>query len=169
MLAEYLREGLRVAAAERVDLDASWVRKPPGKWAKDPGSAYDLAIDGMRAWDARVPVGREAHDVEALRRSWAEREGVTASDGHVCLLRLTDGGCSTPGRGCQQLPGRDHTSIWIKAGKPHIYVTQPYELSPESLDAMFRACRRLRLTLRVDSALAWHDAGAVLIEVLREA
>jgi hypothetical protein len=167
VLAEYLRAGLGVALEERIDLDAIWVRKPPGKWARAPGSDYDLAIDGMHVWDTRVPASREAHHESVLRRVWAEREGVTLTEDHACLLRLTEAGCRAPGRSCVHLPGCDHTSLWMKDGKPHIYVTQPYNLSIERLDEMFRACRRLGLTLRVDSALAWHDAGAVLIEVLR--
>ncbi len=169
VLAHYLRRGLMVAEQEHVDLDGQWTRKNPGRWAHEPGSAYDRAIDGMHAGEARyAPQPDEVRDSQA-KKAWAEREGVTMSmDGHACLLRLTheDGGDRHAGR-CVHLPGSDHTSMWMKAGKPHIYVTQPYELDDERLDEMFRVCRRHGLTLRVDSAVAWHNPMAVLIEVLR--
>ncbi len=169
VLAQYLRQGLMVAEHEHVALDADWTRKNPGRWAREPGSAYDRAIDGMHAWEARyAPQPDEVRDSQA-KKAWAEREGVTMSmDGHACLLRLTheNGGDRHAGR-CVHLPGSDHTSVWMKAGKPHIYVTQPYELDDERLDEMFRVCRRHGLTLRVDSAVGWHNPMAVLIEVLR--
>lgn len=167
-LAEYLAAGLRVAAAEGIDLDGTWVR-PSARWARAPGSDYDLAIDGMCAWETRYAPERDERGDAAAKRAWAEREGVVMSaDGHACLLRLTheDGGDRHPGR-CVYLPGSDHTSMWMKDGKPHVYVTQPYDLTLEALDDMFRVCRRLGLTLRVDSAIAWHNPAAVLIEVRR--
>ena len=167
VLVEYLEAGLRVAREEAIELDGVWVKKPPTRWASAPGSDYDLAIDGMRAWDVRVPPPRDEAANDAARRNWAAREGVTVSHDHVCLRRLTPEGCPRVGRSCEELPGRDHTSIWLKAGVPHIYVTQPYDLPIETLDAMFRVARRLGLTVRVDSAPAWHDSSAVLIEVLR--
>lgn len=167
-LAEYLRAGLLVAAEQGVDLDGRWLdRAVDDAPAPEPRpvSDYDRALVGMHAWDARIPVGREQHDQATLLRTWAKREGVRESRGHVCLTRLAHGRCN--GLDCDKLPGRDHTSMWTKAGRPHIYVTQPYVLHPERLDEMFRVCHRLGLTVRVDSAQAWHDAGAVLIEVIR--
>lgn len=166
MLVEYLTDGLRVAKAEGIDLDGVWLHEPSSKWARAPGSDYDRAIDGMRAWDARQFTAGD-HDPHRLRRAWAQREGVTAADHHFCLTRLTAEGCRRAGDTCHHLRGADHTSLWMKDGKPHIYVTQPYDLSLKRLDEMFRVCRRLGLTLRVDSAIAWHAPGAVLVEVLR--
>ena len=168
VLAMYLQAGLLVAAEQGVDLDGPWVDRAVDDAPKpEPGptSDYDRALAGMHAWDARIPVGREQHDHAALLRTWAKREGAKESRGHVCLTRLAHGRCN--GLDCDKLPGRDHTSMWTKAGRPHIYVTQPYVLHAERLDEMFRVCHRLGLTVRVDSAQAWHDAGAVLIEVIR--
>lgn len=167
VLAGYLRRGLMVAEHEHIDLDAEWGRKNPGRWAHEPGSAYDRAIDGMHAWDARIPPDRDEKRDAELRRAWMKREGVTQAESHACLLRLTELGCSRTAHACVYLPGSDHTTMWLKAGKPHIYVTQPYNLGQERLDEMFRVCRRHGLTLRVDSAPAWHNEMAVLIEVLR--
>ncbi len=167
VLVGYLESGLRVATEEAIDLDGVWVKKPPTRWASAPGSDYDVAIDGMRAWDVRVPPPRDEAANKAALGAWAAREGVTVTHDHVCLRRLTPEGCPRVGRSCEELPGRDHTSMWLKAGEPHIYVTQPYDLDIETLDAMFRVARRLGLTVRVDAAPAWHDSSAVLIEVLR--
>lgn len=167
-LAEYLQAGLLVAAEQGVDLDGPWVDRAVDEAPKrEPGptSDYDRALAGMHAWDARIPAGREQHDQATLLRTWAKREGVKESRGHVCLTRLAHGRCN--GLDCDKLPGRDHTSMWTKAGRPHIYVTQPYVLHAERLDEVFQVCHRLGLTVRVDSAQAWHDAGAVLIEVIR--
>lgn len=167
-LAEYLQAGLLVAAEQGVDLDAPWVdRAVDDAPAPEPRpvSDYDRALAGMHAWDARIPVVREQHDRAKLLRAWSEREGVKESRGHICLTRIAHGRCN--GLDCEQLPGRDHTSLWTKAGRPHIYVTQPYVLYAERLDEMFRICHRLGLTIRIDSAQAWHDAGAVLMEVMR--
>ncbi len=38
---------------------------------------------------------------------------------------------------CVHLPGSDHTTRWLKGGKPHIYVTQPYELGQDRLDETY--------------------------------
>lgn len=167
VLAHYLRRGLMVAEHEHVDLDAEWGRKNPGRWAREPGSAYDRAIDGMHAWNARIPPFRSEAENAELRRAWMNREGVTLADHHYCLLRVTAGGCRQVGAACLYLPGSDHTTLWMKDGKPHIYVTQPYDLDQERLDEMFRVCRRHGLTMRVDASPAWHNETAVLIEVFR--
>jgi hypothetical protein len=83
------------------------------------------------------------------------------------LLHTDEAGAERHAGPCVHLPGADHSSMWMKEGKAHIYVTQPYDLTLERLEEMFRVCRRLGLTLRVDSAVAWHNPMAVLIEVLR--
>jgi hypothetical protein len=169
VLAVYLAKGLFVAAEEGIDLDGAWLRKPSAKWARAPGSDYDRAIDGMRAWDARfAPQPDERRDA-AAKSAWATREGVKQDpSGHACLRRLTDeAGAERHAGPCVHLPGADHSSMWMKEGKAHIYVTQPYDLTLERLEEMFRVGRRLGLTLRVDSAVAWHNPMAVLIEVLR--
>ncbi len=169
VLAEYLAEGLRVAADEGIHLDGVWLRKPSAKWAGAPGSDYDRAIDGMRAWEARFAPHPDERRDAAAKSTWAAREGAKQDpSGHACLRRLTDeAGAERHAGPCVHLPGADHSSMWLKEGKAHIYVTQPYDLTQERLDEMFRVCRRLGLRLRVDSAVAWHNPMAVLIEVLR--
>ena len=60
------------------------------------------------------------------------------------------------------LPGDDHPSLWLKNGKPHVYISQPYELSIEDLKELVEFCERHSLNLHVSTWPAWHFPGSVL-------
>lgn len=172
-LHEFLEKGLALAAQRGVNLDERWpmpaARLDPGRATPEHIEAYyaDLAValDGARSWKRRPWLPRDEHDPARLRRTWASREGVKESTGHRCLTRLVMGRCNL--LDCEHLPGRDHSSMWNKDGRPDIFVTQPYHLRDEVVHDMLQTCRRLGLQLRIDSALAWHAPEAVLVEVLR--
>ncbi len=120
----------------------------------------------LARWNAAFLPRATAEEKAERLRAWASREGVTRSKGHCCLRRVATGRCGIGD--CPHLPGSDHTSVWIKEGRPHIYVTQPYHVSDATLTQMIRTCRQWGLMLRIDSAPAWHNEYALLIEVLRE-
>lgn len=168
-LKSLLEKGLEVARTAGEDLNEPWPAGEPedgaGVWDFRTDGHLIAALEAVGEWRRRPWISREEHDPVALRRAWARREGVKESSGHRCLTRLAHGRCDL--FNCESLPGSDHTSVWNRDGKPYIYVTQPYHLPDDVLVAMLKVCDRLGLRLRVDSAPAWHDPGAILVEVMR--
>ena len=106
----------------------------------------------------------EAECEKALHQ-WAQKHGLTRSKGHVCLTRLV-WHCKRS-HGCAQLAGSDHASLWLKDGKPHVYVSQPYGLSLETLLEMVSQCQELGLEIHIGTWPAWHFPGTVLMVEVR--
>jgi predicted TIM-barrel fold metal-dependent hydrolase len=110
---------------------------------------------------------RESMEATGGRRmaSYIERRGVTLSSGWHFLERLT-------GRRAVRDPMRfawlDHPSLWIKAGKPFSFVSQPYGLSLQDLREIVAYCEEHDLDVSVDAGASWHYPGAtVAVEFTR--
>ncbi len=111
---------------------------------------------------------RESMEATGGRRmaSYIERRGVKPSSGWHFLERLT-------GRRAVRDPMRfawlDHPSLWIKAGKPFSFVSQPYGLSLQDLREIVAYCEEHDLDVSVDAGASWHYPGAtVAVEFTRK-
>jgi len=85
-------------------------------------------------------------------------QGLKPTTGYVCIRRLADKQCrigSFYGRPCEcRHPLFDHTSLYIKGGKPHTLVTQPYGLDNRDLAALLAMCEKYGLEIPFG-----HDPG----------
>lgn len=110
-----------------------------------------------------------------LKKSWALRHGLRESTGHPCLARLVGKTCwiyrdARYQRKCEELecdaPQADHTSMWIKDGRPAAYVMQPYQYGSASIDWVLAFCKTYRLELRVSTDDSWHFPGMTTLFVI---
>jgi hypothetical protein len=61
----------------------------------------------------------------------------------------------------------DHTYMFIRHGKPFVFVTQPYNLTEKGMKSIAEVCEANNLVARVGTS-SWHyPAGTLLIEVHR--
>jgi len=94
---------------------------------------------------------------------YAEQNGFTRADGPQVVQRLWDPDCSDMDN-C--IPGCDHSSLWLKDGKPHTFVTQPYGVDNKTLQEWCRLCDEKGLKLHTDARGSWHNEGrTVLVEI----
>lgn len=70
---------------------------------------------------------------------------------------------------CFWLPAaNDHVSLWLRNGKPHVYVSQPYGLTLSDMRALVQFCDAHGLDAAV-SARSWRFPGStLLIEITHE-
>ena len=117
-----------------------------------------------------------AEALSKLLDTLMEALGYRRSNGQICAARLLGGRCTEYGRADgpkehpHAPPGDDHPSLWLKDGKPHIYVSQPYGLEWDKLRALVMWCGRWGLRAAVH-AESWHYPGrtvAVMITAARE-
>jgi len=129
--------------------------------------AFERAVEALQALEDAGTM--DAACAEATRdyreQLYIERRGVTLSSGWHFLERLT-------GRRAVRDPMRfawlDHTSLWIKAGKPFSFVSQPYGLSLQDLREIVAYCEEHNLDVSVDAGTSWHYPGAtVAVEFTR--
>lgn len=140
------------------------------------------AIERMRA---RVKQERElAQRVEVWSREYG---GLTQSQGWQCPRRLLrkkclcthtylpnspayHGGCP----GCDELqrklknhPAYDHPSLWLKDGRPYVFVLQPYCWEEEDESTLRSWCEAKGLMHRVRPKAEswWCPGGTYLIEI----
>ena len=57
----------------------------------------------------------------------------------------------------------DHCSLWLKNGKPHVFVSQPYPGSTSEVAECIAFANENGLVLRIGTWPAWHYPGAVLM------
>jgi hypothetical protein len=63
-------------------------------------------------------------------------------------------------------PGVDHPSLWIRDGKPAVFVFQPYGVQDVAALGAFCAARSLECS--IDTWPAWHNPGRVVfVEIHR--
>lgn len=91
---------------------------------------------------------------------YAEQNGFTRADGPQIVQFLWDPTCSDT-ENC--IPGCDHSTLWLKDGKPHTFVTQPYGINQETIQEWIRLCDEKGLTLKIDARGSWHNEGRTLL------
>ena len=60
------------------------------------------------------------------------------------------------------LPKDDHSSLWLKDGKPYAYVSQPYQLSLNDVKKLASFCDEYNLDMLIEAYPSWHFPGEVL-------
>ena len=131
---------------------------------KDRTVAYIQALEALRALMAV-----QGSDVVSLayaevvadehREVFAKSRGLKESGGRLCVHRLLGKQCNF--EGCQP-PAADHDTLWLKDGKPALYLMQPYGLCWEDIKKLAAFCERHGLEARVDTWPSFHFPGAVL-------
>lgn len=67
-----------------------------------------------------------------------------------------------------RLKCEDHSTLWLKDGKPYRYVTQPYKLEISSMRELVDYCDRNSLSVRVNAFQSWHFPGNSLMVELKK-
>ncbi|MEW6770444.1 MAG: hypothetical protein AB1330_03525 [Bacillota bacterium] len=133
------------------------------RFVSKPTTLYRQTVDLLRQLEETEGKAERAYAEavwERYRDAWAKRHGLKQTNGHVCVRRLLAGRCNR--MNCIFPPANDHHSLWLRGGKPAVYVFQPYGLSHEQLCALVGFAEEHGLRLRVDTFPAWHFPGAVL-------
>jgi hypothetical protein len=66
-------------------------------------------------------------------------------------------------------PAGDHDTLWLKDGKPALYLMQPYGLAWDDMKKLVTFCERHGLRAQVDTWPSFHFPGWVLsIEIEKE-
>lgn len=60
-------------------------------------------------------------------------------------------------------PGTDHPSLWLRHGKPVVFVSQPYDLDGDTLRELLAFCDARSLHLHLSSSRSWHYPGKTLL------
>ncbi|MBI4377240.1 MAG: hypothetical protein HY549_12420 [Elusimicrobia bacterium] len=99
---------------------------------------------------------------EAVAQSRYDRfavKGLKQSDGRLCVQRLWGKQCDL--KDCVP-PSGDHDSLWLRDGKPAVYLTQPYGLTWETMRRLMAFCERHGLKADIDTWPSFHFPGQVL-------
>jgi len=115
--------------------------------------------------------GGDVVPASEMKRQFLD-QGLKPTTGYVCIRRLADKQCrigSFYGRPCEcRHPLFDHTSLYIKGGKPHTLVTQPYGLDNRDLAALLAMCEKYGLEISI-TGYSWHFPGKTLcVEITRK-
>ncbi|MBI4377375.1 MAG: hypothetical protein HY549_13125 [Elusimicrobia bacterium] len=138
---------------------------------KDRTAAYIQALEALRALmvaQGSAAVGRAFAEVVADDHlaAFAKSRGLKQSDGRLCVQRLIGKQCNF--QDCAP-PAGDHDTLWLKDGKPALYLMQPYGLAWDDMKALVAFCARRGLKASVDAWPSFHFPGWVLsIEIEKE-
>jgi hypothetical protein len=104
-------------------------------------------------------------------QSYAASRKVRRSQGHPCIRRLLgkrcDGWNRPDGIACES-PVSDHDTLWIKDGKPEVFLAQPYGMGLDAMRNLVRLCDAHSLYANVDAWPSFHFPGHVLsVEIKR--
>ncbi len=105
---------------------------------------------------------------EQYRRQYLKEQGLKPTAEHACINRLAGRRCIAGKTPCH-IPGADHVSMWLKDGKPEVYISQPYHLSLKNMRALVELCDKHGLDANVSTRPSWHFPGAVLTIEIRKA
>jgi hypothetical protein len=125
-----------------------------------------LLLGGLK----QVIQGEGAREALLKRQRWAEKYGLRQSrKSPYCVCRLLGKSCQVYGSGlCEHaVPEADHPTLWLRHGKPFVFVSQPYQISDPERLGLF--CRKRALHCVIRTWPAWHFPGAVLhVEISRD-
>ncbi|KKN08239.1 hypothetical protein LCGC14_1058630 [marine sediment metagenome] len=105
------------------------------------------------------------------KKGWALREKLKESrrTATYCVCSLLGKGCKRYGSSdcVNGVPECDHPSLWLRDGKPAVFVSQPYQIRDPKRLGEFCAERGLECMIRTWPA--WHYRGSVLhVEIRRK-
>jgi len=116
---------------------------------------------------------------EKAKKAWAKKHGLKEQTQYpFCVHEITGRKCKHEYRGICSCgpsidfctpPHGDHESMWLKDGKPHVFVSQPYGLSHNKLMDILQYCEMAGLELTITSYPAWYYPGHVLFLEFRAA
>lgn len=136
-------------------------------------ASYQRAVEALRLVaeeEGLDPAQRAVAEAlsELRQAAWIKRHGLEQSDGSIHWLELLG---RRPGGEEQllRLPGDDHVSLWLKGGKPDVYVSQPYALGVDTLREMARMADDHGLDVHVDAKSSWWFPGHTLFIEWRRA
>jgi hypothetical protein len=139
----------------------SFLRKQPKEYHEAVAALCSLGDAGD--WDLVLRAFAETV-ADRRRENFARHYGVTPSrSGHPCVNRLLGKPCRDI---CPPIPGSDHTSLWLKGGRPWGIVTQPYGIS--SVHQMAEFAGRYNLEMTVDAWLSWHFPGSTVLVLFKK-
>jgi hypothetical protein len=98
-------------------------------------------------------------------KRFRDRPRLKKAGGRLCAKRLSGKTCTVAGAaGCECFPkvASDHNSLWNVAGKPAVYLAQPYGLSLDEMESIVNYCRKFGLQCTIDAANSWHFPGRTL-------
>jgi len=103
---------------------------------------------------------------EAHEETFARSRGLKRSDGHACIERLLGHRCHGIHSGP---PAGDHDTLWLKGGKPVLYLAQPYGLGWDKMRELIAFCLRHGLRADVDVWPSFHfPAHVISVYITRE-
>ena len=103
------------------------------------------------------------------KQAWVDRYGLKESGGAVSFARLVG-----RRRHANSLPRRrsdrpplyppccDHPTLWLRDGKPAVFVSQPYHLNNDELHKLMGLCTAWGVTLRI-STWSWYFPGSTFL------
>src|SRR4030095_15139258 len=114
-------------------------RRYANRFTSDPSETYIQVVEALRHLEEAEPgrrLGAAYATVESpLRERLWEEGGLKRSHGYPCCQRLVGHCDHRHGAGCLP-PGTDHPSLWLRDGQPAVFVSQPYDLSGETVRAL---------------------------------
>lgn len=135
----------------------------------EPTPEYKNAVDTLKGLHFSLRGRAYAQAVyDETMAAYIKRHDLKPTTGRQCVCRLIskDGRCHCGGS--MIVPGRDHSSLWLKDGKPFVYVTQPYFMNHKTIKQLLDFCEANGLTLSISADHGWHFPGATLfIEIKR--
>lgn len=135
-----------------------------------PSPGYQKAVAALRELpdtDQRARAYAQSVYAESLE-AYTNKRGLKPTTGTRCVCRLIskDGRCHC--NGSMIVPGRDHSSLWLKDGKPYVYITQPYHLDFKTLQELVSFCDDNGLTVSISPDYAWHFPGSILFVEIKK-
>jgi len=110
-------------------------------------------------------------EIEARRGAWAAAHGLRESTGAACPRRLARRPCRLRAHGtcaCARW-WADHATLWLgEAGRPVVWLAQPYALGEDAMREVLALCAELGLEAEVTSDSWWYPGRTVAL-VLRPA
>ena len=102
---------------------------------------------------------------------WATVHGLRKSPvSNPCIWRLMGKKCNY-GKSHYCVPGGmglDHCSLWLKNGRPEVFISQPYQLSMQELDGLSEFCKRHGLTYSVSMRSGHLPKPMITLEITRK-
>jgi hypothetical protein len=139
--------------------------------SKRQTDAYRLAVRALGELEPSMRLAAyaevESHDQEVSLAA----SGLKDTKGSVCLARLLGKQCTAshyadPGDDFSvrphTIPRGDHDRLFVRAGKPVLFLSQPYGIALQELRKLVQLCDRCSLNLQIDTWPAPHFPGRVL-------